>query len=163
MTSDPETPVARPQPTPLPIARDDVLISDDTAMEAIHRILNQHSDWNGTTFDAIETVILATGRRLVTAEPIATEVEYDGWDWPIARIETGPLTAMVRQAPDGGMCVDLFPADAAARQALRVLIDGHIVYGIPLETPVPPDNGASVIANRKAVRERANESPEAGT
>ncbi|MEU8398277.1 hypothetical protein AB0C28_24045 [Nonomuraea sp. NPDC048892] len=155
--------MARPQPTPLPITRDDVLISDDTAMEAIHRILNQHSDWNGTTFDAIETVILATGRRLVTAEPIATEVEYDGWDWPIARVATGPLTALVRQAPDGGMCVDLFPADAAARQALRVLIDGHIVYGIPFETPAPADSGASVIANRKAAHEGTNTNPEAGT
>lgn len=155
MTShpDPETPDTRPQPTPLPITRDDVLISDATATEAIHRILNQHGDWNGATFDEIETVILATGRRLVRAEPIAAEVEYDGWDWPMARIEAGLLTALIRQAPDGGMCVDLFPADAAAREALRVLIDGHIVYGIPLETPAPADSGAAITTNPKTTRE----------
>jgi hypothetical protein len=147
-----ETPATTPQPTPLPIARDDVLIADDLAMKAIHRILNQHSDWNGSTFDEIETVILATGRRLVTATPITVDIEYDTWDWPIARIETTRLTALIRQAPDGGMCVDLFPPDAAAREALRVLINGHVVYGFPLETPVPPDDGAAVLTHATSGR-----------
>ncbi|GAA3168581.1 hypothetical protein [Nonomuraea salmonea] len=137
----------RQRPTPLPIARDDVIISDGAAIEAIHRVLSQHTDWNADTFDAIENVILATGRRLLTPEPISAEVEHDGWDWPMARIETGLLTALIRQAPDGGTCVDLFPADIAARQGLRVLIDGHVVYGLPLDTPVPAESAADIRSN----------------
>ncbi|MFD8564667.1 hypothetical protein ACFV1N_46015 [Streptosporangium canum] len=129
--------VALPMPTPLPTPRDPAEITDIEAMEAIDRVLNRFGDWSPDTLEELADILKATGRRIVEAEVIEAEAGEDDNDWPVVRIEASQVTAFVRQAPDGGICVDVFPRDDDARRALRILIDGQLLYGPPLPSPAP--------------------------
>jgi len=136
---EPATPL--PMPTPLPEPRDPVEINDTEAIEAIHRLLNRPGDWDSETLDEVTSVLTATGRRIFDAIDLDVSESVDDGEWPVVRVDAfSMMTIFVRQARDGGICLDVFPQNPDARKALRILMDGQVLHGPPLPSPAPqPD------------------------
>jgi hypothetical protein len=132
---------ARPGPSPhlAPASAAPGGLSDSQALTAIHeRLLTDHGDHGGDTLAAIAEIVVATGRLVVDVEAIQADRIEDHRGWPIARIQAGQLTAYVRQAVDGGMLAELHTRDQDAADRLRLFVDGHQVWGLPLPaTPLP--------------------------
>lgn len=121
-----------PAPTSLPAPRGEIIISDGLAIDAIYRVLSRPGDWGADTLTEIAEIVVATGRELMEAADIAVGLLEDARGWPIAHIQADKVTGYIRQAHDGGMCVDVHTRDGQAREMLRVLIDGQSVHGPPL-------------------------------
>ncbi|MEU4576027.1 hypothetical protein [Nonomuraea sp. NPDC023979] len=107
---------------------------DIRALEAIHQRLLADDDWNADTLQAIEQIILDTG-RVTIAENVRADMIEDHRGRPVARVDSDQMVGFFYQAAHGGIRVELFTRDAEAAGRLHVELDGQPLHASGARDP----------------------------
>ncbi|MGH3220870.1 MAG: hypothetical protein ACRDPY_19605 [Streptosporangiaceae bacterium] len=110
--------------------------SDTTALNDIHALLTSTDPGDGTLTD-IALILDRAGRPLVPVRDIEISATETALGRPVARVESGDVSVLVRQATNStGLLVEICTQTAAEHAALTVTLDGT-----PLHAPHPVGYG----------------------
>jgi hypothetical protein len=110
--------------------------SDTTALNDIHALLTSTEPDDGTLGD-IALILGWVGRPLVPVRDIEISATETALGRPVACVESGDVSVLVRQATDSaGLVVEICTKTVAEHAALTVTLDG-----VPLHGPHPVSCG----------------------
>ena len=115
MTDRTVTPLRRPAPSGY---------SDTAALNDIHALLTSTDPGDGALAD-IALILARTGRPMMPVRDIEITTTETALGWPVACVDAGDTSVLVRQAPAGtGLLIEICTKTAAEHDALTVTLDG---------------------------------------
>ena len=102
--------------------------SDHAALNDIHALLTVQDPGEGTLTD-IALILARTGRPMVAARDIEVTTTETVLGWPVACVQSGDASVLIRQAPTGpGLLIEIATNSAAEHDALTVTLDGAALH-----------------------------------
>ena len=102
--------------------------SDTAALNDIHALLTSTDPGDGTLTD-IALILGRAGRPLVPVRDIEVSATETALGRPVACVESGDVSVLVRQATDStGLQVEICTKTAAEHAALTITLDGASLH-----------------------------------
>ena len=102
--------------------------SDAAALNDIHALLTARDPGEGTLTD-IALILGRTGRPMVAARDIEVTTTETVLGWPVACVQSGDASVLIRQAPAGpGLLIEIATNSGAEHDGLTITLDGAALH-----------------------------------